>query len=342
MEQTSLPNCEEREIDLSQYIKVLAKHKKTFLGVFLIILAIGLGYILFSPKIYRASMMIQPPVGGEVLTGANDLESAERLKALIVNNGFNDDLRNKFNLGSENIIKFRVEIPERTNILQISVDRDSKTKEFGIVLLRNLIDLISNFYAKRIEVRANDTANQIKQNERAIANAKDKAKNLQDQINGITAREEKLREEIKTINANTAEILDKREGLLKNNVATDNVSVLLLTNFIQNNLSYSNQLNNQLSDLSIRRGNLNLEIKSIDFQLQDFQMAIDKLTSSKIFVSNLRILSQPRVSPDPISPNKPIALAVSLVMGLFFGACAAFLQESWENNLNKKRLRKQG
>jgi uncharacterized protein involved in exopolysaccharide biosynthesis len=342
MEQTSQPNCEETEIDLSQYLKVLAKHKKTFIGIFLLILAIGLTYILFSPKIYRISMMIQPPVSGEVVTGGNDLESAGNLKALIVNNGFNDDLRNKFNLGFENTIKFRVEIPERTNILQISVDRDSKTKEFGIVLLRNLIDLISNLYAKRIEVRANDTVNQIKQNERAIANANEKAKNLQGQINEITAREDKLREEIKTINANTAQILGKREGLVKNNEAIDNVSVLLLTNFIQNNLSYSNQLNNQFSDLSIRRGNLSLDIKNIDSQISDFQMAIDKLNSIKFFVSNLRILSQPRVSSNPISPNKKIALAVSLAMGLFFGVCAVFLQEYWENTLSKKRLRKQG
>ena len=61
---------QEDEIDLSQYIKVLAKRKKTFIAVFMLFLAIGVTYVLFSPKIYSISMMIQPPVSGPSLTGS--------------------------------------------------------------------------------------------------------------------------------------------------------------------------------------------------------------------------------------------------------------------------------
>lgn len=330
-------NIEEMEIDLSQYIKVIIKRKKIFIEVFLLSVAIGFIYILFSPKIYRILMMIQPPINGEVLTGANDLESAESLEGLITNNVFNDELGRRLNLDLEKFpFKFKVVIPNKTNILQVSVDLESKKKEFGVVLLRNLGDLISNSYAKRIEAEHADIDSQIKFNERAITNVKDKAENLQEQIKEVIAREDKLKDEIKFVNTNTANILEKREGLLKENATTESASTLLLANYIQNNSSYLNQVNNQFSELSIRKVALRFEIKNVDSQISDFQMAIDKLNRKKSFISNLKIISQPRVNSSPISPGKNKTLAISIFMGLFLGVIVTFLQEFRVNNLRRK------
>jgi len=330
-------NYEEIEIDLSQYIKVLVKRKKTFIVVFLLTIGIGIAYILLSPKIYRISMMIQPPVNGEVLTGANDLESAENLKGLIVNKVFNDELSRRLNSDPGSVpVGFKVIIPNKTNILQVSVDLESRKKEFGVVVLRTLADLISENYAKRIEAERADIASQVKFNEHAIINANEKALNLQEQIKEVTAREDKLRDEIKFVNSNTAQILEKREGLLKGNAATESASTLLLANYLQNNSSYLNQVNNQFSELTIRRFNLGLELKNTASQISDSQMAIDKLNMKKDFILNLRVISQPRVSSNPISPDKNKVLAISVVIGLFFGLLAIFLQESRVNNLEKR------
>lgn len=282
-------------------------------------------------------MMIQPPVSGPSLTGANDLEPAENIRGLIINGAYNEELKKISNVDlDKNNIEFKVVIPSKTNILQISVDLENKKKEFGIVLLRNLTKLISDSYDKSINAKVNDIINQIESNERAIIGSKEKAKNLREQIKETTGREDKLREEIKSVSENTAQILAKREGLLKNTAATENISILLLTNFIQNNTSYLNQMNNQFSELSIRRVNLNLELKNIDSQISNFQAAIDQLNISKGFISNLKIIAQPRVSRNPISPSKKKTLAISIVMGLFLGVLAIFLQEFWMNNLAKK------
>jgi len=336
MEQNS-QNYAETDIDLSRYIKVIAKRKKTFIAVFLLTLAIGVVYILFSPRIYRVSMMIQPPVIGPSLTGANDLEPAENLRGLIVNGAYNEELKRILNVDlDKNRLDFEVVIPNKTNILQISVDLEERKKTLGISLLRNLTNLISDSYIRNIDAKVNDITNQIKLNERAILNARERAKSLQDQIRELDTREDKLKEEIAAINSNTNQILKKREGLLKNNTDTENESILLLTNFIQNNLTYSNQLNNQFSDLSIRRVNLNLELKNIATQINNFQTEIDRLNISKSFIANLKIIAQPRVLPDPVGPNKKRVLAVSIFMGLFLGALAIFLQEFWANNLLKK------
>lgn len=329
-------NCEEIEIDLSQYIKVVVKRRNTFILVFLLTFAMGFAYIIFSPKIYRISMMIQPPVKGAALTGDDDLEPAENLKGLIINNAFNDELSRKLNLDLGNTsFEFKVIIPNKTNILQVSVNLESKKKEFGVVLLRNLGDLISESYAKRIEAELADIASQVKFNEREIINAKEKAVNLQEQIKEVTSREDKLREELKFVNSNTAQILEKREGLLKGNTATEGASTLLLANYLQNNSSYLNQVNNQFSELAIRRANLDLEIKNTTSQISDSQMLIDKLKIKNDFISNLRIISQPRISSNPIIPKKMIVLTIFLVIGLCFGVFLVFLQEFWANNFRK-------
>jgi len=325
------------EIDISQYIRVIVKRKKTLIAVFSLTLAIGFVYVLFSPKIYRISMMIQPPVAGQSLTGANDLEPAENLKGMIINGAYNEELKKILNIDlDKNHLDFKVIIPSKTNILQVSIDLENKKKDFGVVLLRNLSNLISDSYVKTIEAKTNDILDQIKSNERAIVNAKERAKNLESQIKEITAREDKLRDEIKSININTAQILEKREKTLKENQATESVTALLFANYIQNNSSYLNQMNNQFSDLSIRRVDLSLELKNIGTQIIDFQEEIDKLNISKGFISNLKIIAQPRVSLYPVRPEKKKILVISIIMGLFFGVFAIFLQEFWVRNLVKK------
>ena len=282
-------------------------------------------------------MMIQPPVVGQSLTGANDLESAENLKGLIINGAYNDELSEILHLDlDKNILAFKAKIPDKTNILQVSIDLESKKKELGLDLLQDLGKTISNSFAKIIEAKIADVANQLKINEQGIIIAKEKAKNIQEQIKEVELREDKLLEELKTANLTATQIWEKRDLYLKENASSGNSPALFLASFLQNNANYLNQLNNQSSDLSIRRTNLELELKNIDSQIINFQIEIDKLNISKNFISNLKIIAQPRVLPSRISPNKKKILAISIVIGLFLGVIATFLQEFWVNNLVKK------
>ncbi len=330
-------NAEEVEIDPSQYIKMIVKRKKTFITVFLLIFVIGSIYVLFTPRIYKILMLIQPPVIGPSLTGANDFESAENLKGLIVNSVFNEELRGKFDLESSNDkLEFKVEIPSKTNILQVSINLEEKKKELGVNLLQSLSKSITNMFAKSIEARVAEVSNKIKINDRGIINAKEKAKNLQQQIKEITVREEKIMEELKTVNLYTTQIWDKRDLYFKDSTTSGNSPALFLASFLQNNTSYLNQLNTLASNLSIRRSNLDLDLINIDSQINTFQMEIDKLSSEKDFISNLRVVAHPRVSFNPIDSGKKITLVLSIAIGLFLGVFAVFLQEFWVNNLVKK------
>jgi len=339
MDQNS-QNHEELEIDISQYVKTIFRRKRTFITVFLLIFVVGLVSILVAPRIYRSSMMIQPPAIGPALTGANDLVAAENLKGLIVNNAFNEEIIKRLKLDPDkDLIEFIVEIPEKTNILQVSVDLESTKKELGVVLLRNLEELIFKSYAKRIEAERIDINNQIGSNERAISITKEKSKNLQEQTKEVVTRKDKLTEEIKFLTSNTMQILSKREALTTSkaiNEITGNVSTLLLSNLLQSNANYLNQLNNQFSELTMRGFTLNLELKKITSQMSDFQMEIDKLNIQLGFISNLKTLSGPITSPEPINAMRKKTVLMLIFSGLFSGLIAVFLREFWMNSLVKK------
>jgi len=330
-------SSDEMEIDLSKYVEVLVRRKMTFVVVFLLILAIGFVRIQFSPKLYKVSMLIQPPVSGEALSGADDIESAEALKGLIASGAFNEKVEEKLRSSVYSKIPgFSVDIFAKTNVLEVSVNLESKKKEFGITLLQGLSSVMVDSYAKRLDVEGFSVANQIRGNEQAIAKIKEEIKTLQDQIKIISSREQKLNEEISRVDINTAQILENRKALLQDKINADSVSRILLTNSLQNNLIFLNQMNNQLTDLSIRRSNLNRDIKNSEFRISDFQMIIDKLNRSNAFVSNLRIVSQPAVSLAPISLNKKKILALFIFMGLLCGIFMVFAQEFWQKNLKGK------
>lgn len=330
-------DCAEILIDLSWYIKVIVKRKMAFIAVFVLTFVIGITNILFFPKMYRISMMLQPPAIGQSLTGANDLETAENLKSMIENGFFNADLKNrlKSNFNADNF-KFMVGIPSKTNILNVSIDMEKDKKESGLDILDGLNQSISFTFEKIIEARKKDVINQIKLNEANILNFKEKAKILQEKLREITIKEERLREELKVVNIDVAEIRSERNLFLKENSTLWSAPALFIISYLQNNANYLNQLNEQASGLSERRNNLDLELKNTDFQIINCQMEIDKLNINKDFISNLKIVAQPRVPPNPINPGKKKFLAVSIAMGLLIGLFTVFLQEFWVNNLVKK------
>lgn len=342
MEQ-NIQKREEIEIDLIKCVKVMFSRKKTFITIFLIAVVIGLAIIQFSPKIYkiyRVSMLIQPPVIEE-LSEADKLKAAVDLERLIVNNAFSDALKGKLAPGlNAGALKFNVVIPDKTNFLEVSLERDRKTSESAVGLLKDLAEVISASYTQAVEAKVNAITNQIKSKEQMRTTVKEEAAKLQEQIKEIINIEDSLWKETKAIyNIKTAEILRKRQEEFKNNPAAESPSTAAIEKYLQDNTTYLsylyNQLNNQSSNLSIRKINLNLELKNINSQLTDIQTAIDKLDTNRNSISNLKIITQPSVSPKPIGLNRKKILTYFISIGLFLGMIVVLLQEFRANTFNK-------
>lgn len=330
-------NYEEMEIDLSRYVKVIAKHKMAFIMVFLLILAMGFANIRFSPKIYKITMIIQPPVIGESLVNRNYPEALENIKFLLLNGTFNTEIIKRLHLGPDKAkLNFEVSIPPNTNFLMVSINQTAGNQELGVKILKTLFDTLSEKYSTLIQNENDRIDSEIKIILNNIASTEENIGSLEDRLKEIAIREDKLLDEIKLVSANTADITNKRDILLKDNPKGNEMASLLYSNVVQFNLGYMNQLNNQLADAKGREIDRQLEIKDYRITINNAHIEIDKLKLKKQFSSNLKISKEPEISHFPVSPSKMKILIMSIVMGLFFGLLAVFLQEFWVNNLAKK------
>lgn len=330
-------NYEEMEIDLSRYVKVIAKHKMAFIMVFLLILAMGFANIRFSPKIYKITMIIQPPVIGESLVNRNYPEALENIKFLLLNGTFNTEIIKRLHLGPDKAkLNFEVSIPPNTNFLMVSINQTAGNQELGVKILKTLFDTLSEKYSTLIQNENDRIDSEIKIILNNIASTEENIGSLEDRLKEIAIREDKLLDEIKLVSANTADITNKRDILLKDNPKGNEMASLLYSNVVQFNLGYMNQLNNQLADAKGREIDRQLEIKNYRITINNARIEIDKLKLKKQFSSNLKISKEPEISHFPVSPSKMKILIMSIVMGLFFGLLAVFLQEFWVNNLVKK------
>jgi len=128
--------------------------------------------------------------------------------------------------------------------------------------------------------------------------------------------------------------MSRHEKLIKNKSSED-ASAILLTNYLQNNADYLSQIYGQISELSIKRINFNMELKNLDSEIINYQTLIDQLNAKKEFISNLIVISPPKISRSPISPNKKQIMIISIAIGLILGASAAFSKEYLSNNFRK-------
>lgn len=327
---------QEYEVDLSRYIKVIMKRKMTFILVFLLTFASGFARIQFSPKIYKITMVIQLPIIGESLTNKNYPETLENIKFLLSNGAFNAEIVKRLNLkpGAADL-NFEVSVPPNTNFIMVSVNQKTENKELGMKILRTLFDILSDRYSVSIQLEGDRVENEIKIILNNIARAEESISSLDDRLKEIKQRDDKLLDEVKSVNANTADLIKRRDILLRDNPKGNEIASLLYSNVIQFNLGYMNQLNNQIADVKNKEIDKQLEIKDYRMMINNSQIEIDKLKMRKQFSSGLKILKEPEVS-SLVGLNKTKVLFLTIFLGLILAASVVLLQEFWANNMVKK------
>ena len=329
-------SIQEDEINLSRYIKVLAKRKITFIAVFLLIFTLGLLHILRAPKIYKVTMIVQAPIVGVASAGKSFPDMSENLRILILNNTFDAEIIKELGLDQfKTNLNFDVSIPTNTNLITVSIDERSEDRELGIKILTGLYNTISKKYSGIIKLMSDEIDNEIKIILNNIASLKENINPLEERLKETTLREEKLYDEIKSVSANTADLVNKRDLLLKNTSKDNEIAGLFYSNSIQLNLGYINQLNNQLADFKLRAIDRRVEIKNLKIEINNYQLEIDKLKLEKQLFSNLKVLKDPIASLYPVSPSKKKSLIQCIFFGFILAASVVFLQEYLENKLKK-------
>lgn len=332
------------EVDLGKYIRMAAKHKVTILVVFLAFVLLGALYILLAPKIYRVTMTVQPPIAGEVLSGSSNLDSSENIKSLIENEAFNQKIIKKLALFYKNvnpkIVKFKITRSTRdnmvkTNFIQISMDVVGKDRELGIRALNELYNEISKPYDDRVKFKNVSVDKHIEIISNGIEAYREKIKLFEGQIKEYAFREEELLKEIKDVNGNTQKLLDKQDALVKNKANANDLSALLYSNIVQQNIAYLNDLNNQLSALRVKSEGAYFEIKQAQTGIDNAQIEMDRLNLSKVYISNAKLLQEPEASIYPVWPKNKLCLTLMAILGLFLGMLVAIFWEYRVGNSQK-------
>jgi len=174
-------------------------------------------------------------------------------------------------------------------------------------------------------------------------------------------REKELLEEIKNVKDNTERIVKERNTVLQHKGNVNDISLLLYSTTIQQNVAYFNQLSNQINDLrtekeiaSMKIENLKKDINDINTEIErsklkkteglqatinDLKLQIDRLSIAKGMIKNIRVIQDPEASIHPIKPKKTLIIilagVVAFMMMMFLAFFVEYIQKAKSNNTIK-------
>jgi len=159
---------------------------------------------------------------------------------------------------------------------------------------------------------------------------------------------------IKNIDKNTESLLNLRTKLIDNFLdkkTTTNlqITMLLYSNIVQQNISYISTLELRILDLNKQKTNLLKKINLVELEQEKLKNEINKLTEEKDIALEqekkilsfkidklkadlerlvaVEVLQQPISSNHPVKPKKMLILALAMVVGLFVGIFFCFIYE---------------
>ena len=363
------PYYAEDEIDLYELIQVLLKRKKLIIGIFLIAVVVAIAASYMMKPVYRVSAVVGPGkiyelelVSDALIWREKDIDTPENIERLISQNPFHHAILTQLGWDYEdpkNKFEIKTNVQQRTNYIFVNVD--SAEPERAVQYLNTLLTQLQIFYRPKIEANVIFLSNEKKR----IMNKKQSVSNqielVKSKLKVLDTQSARLQKQIEEIKSNNEEIIKQRDAVLaRGHNPEDAMSLLLYSNTIQENLTQIDRLNLALENNAIQRQQLqqdikdletqlanldlqladidvklaNLDIKAKNLDLQDNKLAIKQkdLEVQKSNISGVRVIQEPLIDPQRVSPKRTLMVAVAGVLGLFVGIFAAFAVEFWQSH----------
>ncbi|HUV59888.1 MAG TPA: Wzz/FepE/Etk N-terminal domain-containing protein [Desulfatiglandales bacterium] len=303
------------EVQLIDYLRVIWKWKwLIILGTFLCMVVAGV--VSFNmPKIYEVSMTIEPGIIGVNRDGKFIyLDSRDNIEGKIKEGLYNRRIQKALNINPlETDIKFEVRPQKGTNFIKVTSEWKDPEVEFGKKALVNLLGFISKEYENIVQQRKGDYEKQILMEQNQIKENEATLKIIRD-------REKELLQEIKNVKDNTEKIVRERNNVLQHKGNSDDISLLIYSTTIQQNVAYFNQLSNQINDIRTKK-----EIASM--KIENLKAQIDRLNLEKSIIKNIRVLQNPEASLSPIKPKKRLNILLAGVIAFMMMMFLVFFVE---------------
>jgi len=290
------------EIDLAQLFFVLWRRKWLILTITCSLVIITGVYSLRLPEIYSLYTVIEPGVvditagGGYVY-----VDSTANIKARIDSRAYTRRiLQNVSPDPGLSSLDFNVDTPNKANILTISYEAEKEDIDFGIDILRNLVDELRKDYYADIQLKKDEYHNQIfmKNNQMAVLNLQkkdmerqvltkekgiadkyDQIENHRANIKAYDQRIDNLLDELKSIKAKSQDIL-MDGGELSGGQQTqqkNGQADILHAAAIQQSMSLFQELRNQINDLRIEKEFSRTSITALENDIDDLTRDIERI-----------------------------------------------------------------
>ncbi len=372
MEEKIVREKYEDEIDIYELFSKIWKKKWVILVCFCFMLIIAIGYILIATPLYRIEAQIRPVSlkENEYLIIPEDIQKWFNIK------GYQAYLKKTY---PEYIDKVEIiaSIPRKGKTIFLEMFFPDPQK--GVKILREILEYYKNVIEKntkdfererkliqkeiekkqkeieKIELEKKVITRQIRELTEKIKLKKFQKKLLKSNIQVYEETKKNLEKIISQINKNTQDLISLRTKLLtnqsnkmiNNKKESDQLTLLLYSNIIQQNISYISilemkilNLKKEYFELQEKLNKLNLDILALKNQIENLKQERDeKLEKNKailvadikkleVNLQNLRafdIVQPPISSPKPEKPKKALILATAGISGIFTGIFLSFI-----------------
>ncbi|MBO8143331.1 MAG: hypothetical protein H0Z16_01920 [Thermodesulfobacterium sp.] len=367
MEEKTVKEKYEYEIDFYEIFSRIWKKKWVILLCFCFMLIIATGYILIATPLYRIKAQIRPVSleENEHLIIPEDIQKWFNIK------GYKAYLKKTY---PEYIDKVEItaSIPRKGKTVFLEMFFPDPQK--GVKILREILEYYKNIIEKNtkdFERKRKLIQKEIEKKQKEIEKLELEKKVITRQITELTEKiklkefqknllksniqvyeetKKNLEKIISQINKNTQDLISLRTKLLTRQPnkmvndkkkESDQLTLLLYSNIIQQNISYISilemrilNLKKEYFELQEKLNRLNLDILALENQIENLKQKRDEkleknkailvadMEKLKVNLQNLRafdIVQPPISSPKPEKPKKALILTIAGISGIFIG-----------------------
>ena len=333
----------EDEIALIDLLRVLWKWKWMIIMItFVCMVAAGV-FSFMMPKLSKVFMTIEPGIirldenGGLI-----HLDSSENMKAKIESGIYNSRILKNLNIDPrETQVKFKAANPKGTNLINISSEWTQDQMATGIKALEQLLIELSHNYEDIVQAKTKGIDSEILFNLSSIQGKKNQIDSQLAILKNIKARENKLNQELMTLNDDTEKIIQQRDKILEGKTGEDNILPLLYLTAVQQNITNFNQLNNQFNELKSKEDEIPANVEQLKQDINNINMKIDRLNIKKSYIKNIKLIGKPEASTSPVKPKKELNIALAGVVGFMLAVFIAFFAEYIKKSKEKSTTQHQ-
>jgi len=313
------------------YLNVLWKRKWfIIIATFLFIAVATVISFLLPPKwevnaIFEPSKFLIQTEGGDFRTRFFDNPNA--IANYINQGGYNNIIANISNLNITELPKLEAENPTNTSLVRFSIEE--KDVEKAKLILNSFLQYLKKFYDRMADFKKEEIDSEIKSKETERSLLEEEIQAAKNKFNNIKQKKQEIEKEMIDIRKRIEELEKQRHLILnkKNRNDSDNLSIFIYSNEIQQASLNHILLRGLLNDKNMEEENINLGIKKTEIQQFKIDEEINDLNERRKYIYDAQITEEPTSSISPVSPKKLTNILIAGILGLLiFGMLAFFLE----------------